>query len=265
MSDRTGIEWTGTREPNGEMRPGATWNPMTGCTEISAGCDNCYAATLARSSRMAPIYGKMLPVVDTPANREDTFAPRFWPDRLDQPIRWKRPRKIFVNSMSDVFHAHFTYEMIKQVFDVIVAAPQHTFLILTKRPERALRYADRLPWPPNLWFGTTVEDARVMHRVDTLRQIPAALRFISAEPLIGSLAGIDLTDIHWLIAGGESGTGFRALDLEWARELRDACREQGVAFFFKQVGGSTPKSGGKELDGETYCEFPDDRKTEVAA
>jgi protein gp37 len=106
MSDRTGIEWTGTREPNGEMRPGATWNPMTGCTEVSAGCDHCYAATLARSERMKPIYGKMLPVVDTPANREDTFAPRFWPDRLDQPIRWKRPRKIFVNSMSDVFHAH---------------------------------------------------------------------------------------------------------------------------------------------------------------
>lgn len=240
----TAIEWTDE-----------VWNPMTGCTKISAGCDNCYAHTVAQR-RTREQYLRQLPVKDTPENRADPFAPRFWPERLDWPLRWKEPRRIFVNSMSDVFHAHFSLEQIQQVFTAMALAEQHQFQVLTKRPERALRLADELPWAPNIWMGTSIEDLRVARRADALREIPAAVRFISAEPLLGSLRGLDLTGIHWLIAGGESGAAARPVHVEWARELRDMCEDVGVHFFWKQWGGYTPKSGGRELDGRTWDEYP---------
>ncbi len=244
MGTRTGIEWTS-----------ATWNPMTGCTKISAGCDHCYAQTVAER-RTREIYLRRLPVKDTPANRADPFAPRFWPERLTQPLSWKTPRRVFVNSMSDVFHAHFTLEMIAQVFEVMNRAEQHQFQLLTKRPERVLRLADRLHWSENIWLGTSVESMDVAHRVDSLREAPAAIRFISAEPLLGPLDGIDLTGIDWVIGGGESGPGFRPPAPEWATGLRDLCVREGVAFFWKQWGGLTPKANGRLLEGQTWDEYP---------
>jgi protein gp37 len=241
----TAIEWTDE-----------TWNPMTGCTKISAGCDNCYAHTLAQT-KTRDVYLRHLPVIDTEANRAEPFAPRFWEERLPKPLSWKTPRRIFVNSMSDVFHASFSFRMIERVFEVMVEAHWHQFQVLTKRPERALRYADRLPWASNIWIGTSIEDMRVSHRADSLRQIEAAsVRFISAEPLLGSLAGLSLESIDWVIGGGESGAGYRPVDIEWARSLRDLCLKADVSFFWKQWGGRTSKSGGRELDGETYSAYP---------
>ncbi|MBX9854974.1 MAG: phage Gp37/Gp68 family protein [Gemmatimonadaceae bacterium] len=244
MSGRTGIEWTD-----------ATWNPMTGCTRISAGCDHCYAATVAER-RLSAIYRRRPPVRDTVAGREDPFAPRFWEERVGVPLTWRTPRRVFVNSMSDVFHAHFTVDMIRRVWATMERAPQHQFQVLTKRPERALRLADRLPWPSNVWLGTSVEDMRVAHRVETLRAIPAAVRFISAEPLLGALDGLDLSGMHWVIGGGESGPGARPVDPGWARGLRDACQQAGIAFFWKQWGGARAKSGGRLLDGREWAEYP---------
>jgi protein gp37 len=252
-STKTSIEWTD-----------ATWNPMTGCTKISAGCDFCYAAVVAQRKTRA-VYLRQLPVKDTPANREDPFAPRFWPERLDQPLRWRQPMRIFVNSMSDVFHAHFSLEQIQQVFEVMSAAGWHQFQVLTKRPERALRLAADLPWPENVWLGTSVEDAKVVRRIDALREVPAAVRFLSAEPLIGPLEGLNLSRIHWVIGGGESGAGHRPCQPEWAQSLRDQCRQAGVAFFWKQWGGFTPKAGGRILDGRTWDEYPRPHPSELAA
>lgn len=241
----TGIEWTDE-----------TWNPMTGCTKISAGCDNCYALAVA-NTKTRDIYLRQLPVVDTAQHRADPFAPRFWEDRLEKPLSWREPRRIFVNSMSDVFHAHFSFEMIHRVFEVMNAAQWHQFQVLTKRPERALRYADHLPWSPNIWMGTSIENMDVAHRADSLRQIEAAaVRFISAEPLLGPLDRLDLSGIEWVIGGGESGIGARRCHPEWARGLRDNCLSAGAAFFWKQWGGRTPKSGGRELDGVTYEAYP---------
>ena len=244
MGDRTGIEWTD-----------ATWNPMTGCTKVSAGCDNCYAETVAQT-KTRDIYLRQLPIKDTPPNRADPFAPRFWEDRLSQPLRWRTPRRIFVNSMSDVFHAHFSLNLIARVFAVMQQASWHQFQVLTKRPERALRFAGSLPWPDNLWLGTSIEDMRVARRVESLREIPAAVRFISAEPMLGPLDELDLTGIDWVIGGGESGLGARPCDPAWARTLRDRCQEAGIAFFWKQWGGRTPKSGGRLLDGIEWSGYP---------
>lgn len=243
-STTTGIEWTD-----------ATWNPMTGCTKISAGCDHCYAAVLA-ATKTRDNYLRRLPVKDTPANRADPFAPRFWDERLDQPLRWREPRRIFVNSMSDVFHAQFSLELIQRVFAVMNAASQHQFQVLTKRPERALRLANELSWTDNIWMGTSIEDMAVARRADALREIPATVRFISAEPLLGPLDHLDLTNIHWVIGGGESGHGFRMCDPAWARGLRDLCQRLDVAFFWKQWGGRTPKAGGRVLDGREWNEYP---------
>lgn len=244
MGDRTGIQWTD-----------ATWNPMTGCTKVSKGCDNCYAAVVAER-KTRDVYLARLPVKDTAANRADSFAPRFWEDRLEMPLHWRRPRRVFVNSMSDVFHAHFSVEMIQRVFDVMNRAHWHQFQVLTKRPERALRLADKVEWGENIWFGTSIENMDVAHRADALRATPATVKFISAEPLLGPLDALDLTGIDWLIGGGESGQGYRACDPEWARGLRDNCRASGVAFFWKQWGGFTPKSGGRLLDGREWNEYP---------
>jgi protein gp37 len=241
----TGIEWTDE-----------TWNPMTGCTRVSAGCDHCYAHTVAMRKTRA-IYLAHDPVRQTAKSREDPFAPRFWEDRLLRPLSWKTPRRIFVNSMSDVFHAHFTFGMIHRVFEVMNEASWHHFQVLTKRPERALRYADDLPWSPNIWIGTSIENNAVAHRADSLRGISqAAVRFISAEPLLGPLDAVDLRGIEWVIGGGESGAGHRPCDPEWARSLRDRCTESNVAFFWKQWGGHTPKAGGRLLDGREWSEYP---------
>jgi protein gp37 len=173
-------------------------------------------------------------------------------------MRWKEPRRIFVNSMSDVFHAHFGVELIRMVFEVMNASSQHQFQVLTKRPERAARLAGEFVWTDNIWMGTSIENMTVARRADALRQVPAAVRFISAEPLLGPLDELDLTDIDWVIGGGESGAGFRRVDPVWASGLRDLCDAHGIAFFWKQWGGYTPKSGGRDLEGRTWDEYPVD-------
>ncbi len=253
MKDKTGIEWTD-----------ATWNPMTGCTKLSAGCDNCYAQVVAQT-KTREVYLRRLPIRDTAAGRADPFAPRFWPERLEQPLRWREPRRVFVNSMSDVFHAHFSLDTVRRIFAVMAEAHWHQFQVLTKRPERALRFADRLPWPDNVWMGTSVESLDVAHRVDALRQIPAKVRFLSAEPLLGPLDSLDLTGVQWVIGGGESGVGARPCASEWARGLRDLCQRKGVAFFWKQWGGRTSKSGGRLLDGREWSEYPIELEGALAA
>jgi protein gp37 len=243
VGDRSAIEWTE-----------ATWNPVTGCSKVSPGCAHCYAETLShRFGRTTKPW--------TPANARENVTTH--EERLEQPMRWRRPRMIFVNSMSDLFHELVPLEFVRRVFDVMTSTERHTFQVLTKRPERALEIADALEWPGNVWLGVSIENSRFTHRADVLREIPAAIRFISAEPLLGSLfepgphkAPLDLTRIDWLIAGGESGPGYRPVHVEWVRELREACVGAGVAFFFKQWGGRTPKSGGRVLDGATYNELP---------
>ncbi len=237
MKRTTGIEWTDV-----------TWNPMTGCTEISAGCDHCYAASRART-RLDTIYRQRLPVRDTPENRVDPFAPQFWPERLRLPASWRAPRRVFVNSMSDVFHAHFTEAQIRKVWEAMVAAPQHQFQVLTKRPQRARRLADRLEWPSHVWLGVSVEHEDTARRIDVLREIPAVVRFVSAEPLLGPLDTVDFRGMDWVIGGGESGRGARPVSLEFARGLRDAVKRAGAAFFWKQWGGTHPKAGGRLLAG----------------
>lgn len=245
MGTKTGIQWTD-----------ATWNPMTGCTKLSDGCDHCYAALVAER-RTRKVYLGRAPVKDTAAGRANPFAPRFWEERLSDPLSWRTPRRIFVNSMSDVFHAHYSLEMIRRVFEVMHEAHWHQFQVLTKRPERALRLADELPWGVNVWIGASVEHMGVARRVDAIRGITqAAVRFISAEPLLGPLDTLDLGGIDWVIGGGESGAGFRPCDPGWARGLRDHCRSTGVAFFWKQWGGHTPKAGGRLLDGVEWNDYP---------
>lgn len=242
----TGIEWTNE-----------TWNPMTGCTKISSGCDNCYAAWLAnKKPSVRDVYLRQLPVKDTETNRADPFAPRFWPERLRKPLSWRQPRRVFVNSMSDVFHAHFSIEQIQQVFDVMNRCPQHQFQVLTKRPERAARLASKLNFTENIWMGTSIENMAVAKRADALRDVPAHIHFISAEPLLGPLDKLDLTHIEWVIGGGESGAGARPCEYAWARGLRDLCIDEEVSFFWKQWGGRTSKSGGRDLDGEEWSQYP---------
>ena len=243
----TKIEWTDE-----------TWNPMTGCTKLSAGCDHCYAQVVAYR-RTRQLYLQQPPVRESSANRDDPFAPRFWIDRLELPRKWKEPRRVFVNSMSDVFHAHFSLEHIQRVFAVMNECGQHQFQLLTKRPERAVRLADQLNWSPNIWMGTSIENMDVAHRANALRAIPAAVRFISAEPLLGPLDDLDVSGIDWIIGGGESGPGYRPVDIRWARGLRALCRRRRIRFFWKQWGGFTPKAGGRELDGRTWDEYPRER------
>jgi protein gp37 len=234
MSDQSAIEWTE-----------ATWNPVTGCDKVSPGCAHCYAETFAERWRGIPGH-----------HYEQGFNLRLWPQRIEQPLRWRRPRRIFVNSMSDLFHERIPQEFIAEVFEVMGRADWHVFQILTKREDRLVELAPDLPWPPNVWMGVTIENRRFVSRADSLREVPAAVRFISAEPLLGPLEGLDLTDIDWLIAGGESGPRHRRLDLDWVRELQKQCRDTDTAFFFKQVGGRTPKAGGRELDGREWSEYP---------
>ena len=234
MSEQSSIEWTDS-----------TWNPVTGCNKISPGCKNCYAARLApRLKAMGnPRYA-------------NGFEVTLHHDLVDLPTKWKKPRKIFVNSMSDLFHDEVTLEFIQEVFSTIVTGDHHTFQVLTKRPERALELSGQLPWPSNLWMGTSVENADYLHRVDTLRQIPAQTRFLSLEPLIGAVPDIDLINIDWVIAGGESGPGARKIEEDWVRSIRDQCDAAGVRFFFKQWGGTNKKRSGRMLDNRTWDDFP---------
>jgi protein gp37 len=234
MADGSAIEWTE-----------ATWNPVTGCSKVSPGCAHCYAETFAERWRGVPGHPY-----------EQGFDLKLWPDRLEQPLRWKRPRVIFVNSMSDLFHEDIPDDYIGEVFDVMARADHHVFQILTKRHERLAELAPALAWPENVWMGVTIENRRFVHRADFLRQVPAAVRFISAEPLLGPLEGLDLDDIDWLIAGGESGPKHRRVDEAWITELRDRCVAEGVAFFFKQWGGVRAKTGGRQLEGRTWDEMP---------
>jgi len=250
VAQKSGIEWTD-----------ATWNPVTGCTRVSAGCDNCYAATLSHRL-LGRIYLRRLPVVDSDTSRRDPFAVRLWPERLGDPLRWREPRQIFVNSMSDLFHKDVPAPFIAQIFQVMLQAPWHVYQILTKRPSRARRFVEvhRALFnggqvPPHIWIGTSVENQDAAHRVDHLRAVPASVRFLSCEPLIGPI-DLDLTGIHWVIAGGESGIRRREMKPEWARAIRDRCRAERVPFFFKQWGGRTPKAGGRELDGHFWNEMP---------
>lgn len=254
MGAKTGIEWTDV-----------TWNPVTGCTRVSAGCDNCYAATLA-NRLLRGHYTARLPVVATPENVTDPFAVRLWPERLSELLEELRPRMIFVNSMSDLFHADIPEDYLRRVFEIMLEADWHTFQVLTKRPARAARFcrrnADLFPSgivPSHIWIGTSVEDQRVAYRVAQLVAVSAEVRFLSCEPLLGPVM-LDLDGIHWVIVGGESGPVRRPMDLDWARSIRDQCLAAGVPFFFKQVGGRTPKAGGRMLDGRTWDEYPPQRE-----
>ena len=234
MADRSAIEWTE-----------ATWKPVTGCHQISLGCAHCYAKTFAERWRGVPGHPY-----------EQGFDLRLWPERLEQPLRWKRPRVIFVNSMSDLFHEEIPFDYIEQVFDVMVRAEHHTFQVLTKRHDRLAELAPLLPWPANVWMGVSIENRRFVHRADRLRQVPAAVRFISAEPILGQLTELDLSGIDWLIAGDESGHRHRSPNEAWITDLRDRCVTADVAFFFKQWGGRIPKIGGRHLEGRTWDEMP---------
>lgn len=238
MSDKTAIEWTD-----------ATWKPVTGCTKITAGCDNCYAERFAERFRGVPGHPF-----------EGGFDLTLRPDRIGQPLAWRRPRTIFVNSMSDLFHKRVPRSYIDRVFDVMEAANWHQYQVLTKRSPLMRdylrqRYGTGLA-PPHIWLGVSVEDAGSVARIEHLRQAPISVRFISAEPLIGALGPVDLRGIHWVIVGGESGPRARPMLIDWAREIRDLCVSQFTPFFFKQWGGFRPKSGGRVLDGVEWNEYP---------
>ena len=250
-----------------------TWNPVTGCSKVSPGCDHCYAETL--SLRFG--WSKKPWLHENAAENVILH-----PERLEAPLKWRKPAVVFVNSMSDLFHENIPYEFIREVFNVmrrcdggVVAAtgkrhPSHTFQVLTKRPKRALELLrdrklgfawDR--WPAHIWLGTSIESWRYNWRADVLRDIPAPVRFISAEPLLDTLypyehpeRGIDFGGIGWVIVGGESGPVHRPMEPDWVREIREGCERSGSAFFFKQWGGRTPKAGGRELDGQTWDEMP---------
>lgn len=234
MAINSSIEWTE-----------ATWNPVTGCTHISAGCEHCYAERLALrlQSMGMPKY-------------RNGFRVTVHENELLLPQSWRRPRMVFLCSMGDLFHPAVPIEFIKRVFAVMRATPQHRFQVLTKRSKRLLAMARLLPWPDNVWMGVTVEDARVSRRIDELRQVPAAVRFLSCEPLLGPLGNLDLRGIDWVIVGGESGPGARAMKREWVLDIRRQCRAAGAAFYFKQWGGTRRHQHGRQLDGQEYNEMP---------
>ncbi len=238
MTSKTAIEWTD-----------ATWNPVTGCTRISAGCDRCYAERFAERFRGVPGHPY-----------EHGFDLTLRPERLDRPASWRRPRMIFVNSMSDLFHKRVPREFVDAVFDTMERADRHVFQVLTKRSSRLrayvnARYADR-PAPGHVWMGVSVEDGTKLSRVRHLAETAARVRFLSLEPLIGPVDGLDLGGIHWVIVGGESGPGARPMRSEWVRRIRDRCVASRVPFFFKQWGGPTPKARGRTLDGREWSRWP---------
>ncbi|MCF3138283.1 phage Gp37/Gp68 family protein [Paenarthrobacter sp. AR 02] len=245
MSDRSAIEWTET-----------TWNPTTGCDRISPGCDNCYALTL--SKRLKAMGAAKYQLDGDPRTSGPGFGVATHPEALHAPYKWKRPRLVFVNSMSDLFHAKVPLSFIREVFDVMADTPHHTYQVLTKRARRLNRIADKLEWPTNLWMGVSVESSGQYDRILDLAAVPAKRRFLSCEPLLGPLPGLPLDGIDWVIAGGESGPNARPLNPEWVRGVRDTCVSTGTPFFFKQWGGLRAKSGGRDLDGRTWDEMPSD-------
>ena len=246
MADRSSIEWTE-----------ATWNPTTGCDKVSPGCDNCYALTLAKRLKL---MGQAKYQND---GSDRTSGPGFQltvhPETLSIPFRWPSPRTIFVNSMSDLFHEDVPLAYMREVFDVMAATPHHTYQVLTKRTRRLVEMAERLEWTSNIWIGTSIESDRYAFRARQLAEVPAAVRFLSLEPLLGPIRKVPLDGVEWVIAGGESGPGARPVDPTWVRGIRDRCVETGVPFFFKQWGGRTPKSNGRLLDGRTWDEMPSAR------
>lgn len=234
MSQGSNIEWTEH-----------TWNPVTGCLKISQGCKNCYAERMAKRLKAMGA-----------ARYANEFEPTLHWDLVDAPVAWKKPRLVFVNSMSDLFQEDVPDEFIQRVFHTMEACPQHTFQILTKRSDRLRSIAAQLTWPQNVWMGVSVEDARVMHRIGDLAAVPSAVRFLSCEPLIGALEEMPLENIDWVIVGGESGPRARLMKEEWVRSIQRQCRVAAVPFFFKQWGGVRKDLSGRLLDGRIYDEMP---------
>ena len=241
----TSIEWTD-----------ATWNPVAGCTILTAGCSNCYAMRMA--ARLDAMGVEKYRGLTRKSGGRAKWTGKIKLDQttLSIPATWSKPRRVFVNSMSDLFHQDVPAEFIARVWNVMAETPRHTYQILTKRPDRMVGIVPDLPKLPNVWLGTSVEDGRVLHRIDELRRVPATIRFISFEPLIGSVAGADLEDIHWAIVGGESGPKSRYMDPAWVDEIEAMCRRADAAFFFKQWGGKNKKAAGRMLRGRTYDEMP---------
>ncbi len=243
MADRSGIQWTQ-----------ATLNPTTGCDRTSPGCQKCYALTLAK--RLKAMGLAKYQRDGDPRTSGPGFGLTLHEDVLSIPQRWSAPRTIFVNSMSDLFHAEVPDEFIHRVFEMMVSTPQHTYQVLTKRSKRLAKLAPDLPWPHNVWMGVSIESDPYVFRADHLRAVDAAVRFLSLEPLLGPVPTLDLEGIGWVIAGGESGPGSRAPQADWFRDIRDRCVDKGIAFFFKQWGGRTPKARGRTLDGRSWDEMP---------
>lgn len=234
MPRKTGIEWTDV-----------TWNPVTGCTKVSPGCKHCYAERMA----------KRIQAMGHPRYKNG-FNLTLHDDLIRLPLTWVKPRQVFVNSMSDLFHEAVPLQFIASVFETMAKAKQHTFQILTKRSDRLTELAPLLPWLPNIWMGVSVENQHYVHRIDHLREIPSFVRFLSLEPLLGPLDNLDLNGIQWVITGGESGPGTRPVDVNWVCSIRDQCLESGVPFFFKQWGGVHRTKAGRLLDGRTWDEYP---------
>lgn len=242
MSNSSKIEWTQS-----------TWNPVTGCTKISPGCDHCYAERMAR--RLQAMGQR---------NYARGFQATTHEDALNLPLRWKKPQSIFVNSMSDLFHEQTPLEFIRRVFAVMEEASWHRFQVLTKRSIRMAKLASLLPWPSNVWMGVTVENTDLAFRIDDLRTVPAAVRFLSLEPLLSAMPGLDLKGIDWVIVGGESGPGARPMEPAWALDVLRQCRRSGVPFFFKQWGGPNKKKAGRTLEGNLYNEMPQGQEKPLA-
>ena len=235
MATNSPIEWTD-----------ATWNPVTGCDKISPGCKHCYAERMA----------KRLKAAGNP-NYKNGFKLTLQPQMLTRPLEWKKPKNIFVNSMSDLFHEDTPLEYIQQVFSVMNEAKQHQYQILTKRAERIHELSPQLKWAPHIWMGVSIENAKYLDRIDHLRMTGAHVKFLSLEPLLGPLEQMNLCGIDWAIVGGESGPGARPVDAAWVTDIRDQCLKAGVAFFFKQWGGVQKKKTGRELEGRTWDQMPE--------
>lgn len=238
MANKSKIEWTES-----------TWNPITGCNKVSAGCDHCYAERMAKRLQAMGVK-----------KYKDGFNVRIHPEVLEAPLSWKKPQMIFVNSMSDLCHDEVPFEFVKQIFDVMARCPQHIFQLLTKRSKKIVRLSKKLDWPDNVWMGVTVENKHYKYRINDLRKIGSKIKFLSLEPLIGPLGELDLSDIDWAVVGGESGPGARPIKEEWVLDIKRQCAEQNTAFFFKQWGGVNKKKTGRLLSGRTWDEMPIEMK-----
>lgn len=234
MAINSKIEWTEY-----------TWNPVTGCSKLSSGCKNCYAERMAKRLKAIGMY-----------RYRKGFSVTLHPDLIEKPLEWKKPRVVFVNSMSDLFHSKVPDSFIKRVFNTMSKCPQHTFQVLTKRSERLEQLSGDLRWSHNIWMGVSVENANVLNRIENLRNTHARVKFLSCEPLVGSLGDLELAGIDWVIVGGESGPFARPMDPAWPKEIRDLCLKSGVPYFFKQWGGVRKKNTGRELEGRTWDEMP---------